>query len=260
MTNVPTIGGLLLLVAIFTLIPFWTAFLISYVVYRRLRIGLLGGITGIVSFIFTVYLLDSTLWIRGIIAGVFGGTILAILASRFYKPSIPEFKADRRIIVSILIIAGLLLSVSLYYSSAKADLEFSVNDPYGDISYSGYTKPKLSGHDSIDILKLESRLVEGHLILEMELAGEIDMNNTAEYTFMIATEKHSLWTDSISQDEMEVEGSTLRARIPVNTLKDCKVFHVLAVASEYDASVDLNLSDGCSNRGSIWDMLSILTS
>ncbi|AKB77387.1 hypothetical protein MSHOH_0904 [Methanosarcina horonobensis HB-1 = JCM 15518] len=260
MTNVPTLDGILLFVFVLTFIPFWTAFVICYVVYRRLGIGLLGGLTGIISFVLTAYLLDSALWIRGIIAGVFGGIILVIALSRHYKPIIPNFRVDNRTVAYTLVIVGLILSIYLYYSSEKADLEFCIDDPSDDVSYSGYTEPKLAGHDNIDILRLKSRVVEDSVLLEMELAGEIDENSTAEYTYYIATQEQSLWTLTIDEKDMEKEGNILRAYIPVESFKNRKIFHVVAVASEYDMSTDLNLNDSCSNRGDFWEILRILTS
>ncbi len=259
MTNAPTLDGILLFVFILTFIPFWTAFAISYVIYRRLGIGLLGGLTGIISFVLTLYLLDFDLWIRGVVAGVFGGIILVIALSRFYKPIIPNFRVHNRTVAYILVIAGLILSIYLYYSSEKADLEFCIDDPSGDVSYSGYTEPKLAGHDNIDILRLESRVVEGSVLLEMELVGEINENSTAEYTYYIATQKESLWNLTIDEKDMEKEGNILRAYIPVESLQNRKIFHVAAIASEYDMSMDLNLNDGCSNSGYFWGILGILT-
>ncbi|WP_440947349.1 hypothetical protein ACSAZL_03480 [Methanosarcina sp. T3] len=260
MTNIPTLGGLLLLLFIPIFIPFLTAFVISYVMYRRLKIGLLGGLTGIVSFVLISSLLDSVLWIRGIIAGIFGGAILVIALSRYYKLHSFNFKVDKRTIVSILVIAGLILSISLYYLSEKTNMEFCIDDPSGDVSYSGYTEPKISGHDNIDILRFESLVVGDSVILEMELAGDIDENSAAEYIFYIDTQGRSLWTLTIDEKDMEKEGNILRAYVPVESLKNRKSFHVLAVASEYDMSTDLNLHDSCSNRGDFWGILGILTS
>jgi hypothetical protein len=268
MTNVPTLGDLLAIVFILTFIPFWTAFLISYVFYRRLRIGLLGGLTGVVSFFVTLSLLDAALWIRGIIGGVLGGSVLVIILSRFYKPQVPNFKLDKRTIVSILLTAGLISSLSLYYLSQEDDLEFSIDDPSGDVSYSGYTEPKLSGHDNIDILRLESRVVRDSVVLEMELAGKVEENSTAKYTFFIATQKPGLWGDSIIEaEDMEKEGNVLRAHIPVDSLKDRKIFHVMAIASDRDVSnndgknpyAGNDLYDNCAKMGWFWGILDILS-
>lgn len=260
MTNVPTLDDLLILFLVLTFIPFWTAFVISYVTYRRLGIGLLGGLAGVISFVPTMYLVDSALWIRGVIAGVFGGTVLVIALLRFHKPQIPKFRVDNRMIVSLLLVTGLILSAVLYYSSEKADLEFCIDDPSGDVSYSGYTEPKLSGHDNVDILRLESHVVGDSVILEMELAGEINESSAAEYTCYITTEEQDLWTNIIDLKHMEKKGNILRAKIPVESLNDRKIFHVVAVASEPDASLDLGLYDNCSNRGDFWGFLKILTS
>lgn len=260
MTNVPTPGDLLLLLLVPIFIPFWTAFIISYVAYRRWKIGILGGLTGIISFVLTLSLLDSALWIRGVIGGLFGGAILVIAFSRYYKPHSLNFKFDKRTIVSILVIAGLISSIYLYYSSEKTSMEFCIDDPSGDVSYAGYTEPKISGHGNIDILRMESSVVGDSVVLEMELAEEIGENSTAEYIFYIDTQGHNLWNHNINEKDMEKEGNILRAYVPVESLKGRKSFHVLAIASEYDKSTDLNLDDSCSNWGDFWGILGILTS
>jgi len=222
MTNIPTLGGLLFLLFVPIFIPFWTAFVISYLTFRRLKIGLLGGLTGIISFVLTSSLLDFALWIRGIIAGVFGGAILVVALSRYYKPHSFNFKVDKRTIVSILVIAGIILSISLYYLSERTNMEFRIDDPSGDVSYSGYTEPKISGHDNIDILRMESSVVGDSVILEMELAGEIDENSAAEYIFYIDTQGQNLWSLTIYEKDMEKEGNILRAYVPVESLEDRK--------------------------------------
>jgi len=260
MTNVPTLYDLIILFLILTFIPFWTAFVISYVTYRRLGIGFLGGLAGVISLVPIMYLVDSALWMRGIIAGIFGGTVLTLALSRYYKPQTPKIRVDNRTIVSLLLITGLILSSILYYSSEKADLEFCIDDPSGDVSYSGYTEPELSGHDNLDILRLESRIAGDSVILEMELAGEINESSAAEYTCYIATQEQNLWTNIIDIKNMEKEGNILRTKIPVESLKERKIFQVLVVASEFDASHDLDLYDNCSNMGDFWGFLKILTS
>ncbi|MGB9927115.1 MAG: hypothetical protein ACPK85_01770 [Methanosarcina sp.] len=260
MTNIPTLDGILILLLVITFIPFWTAFAISYITYRRLGIGFLGGLSGIISFIIVLPLLDCDLWIRGTIAGMFGGIVLCMVLSKYYKPVIPEFKIDRKKIIYIAVIAGLILSIYLCYSSERADLEFCVTDPAQDVSYSGYFEQKVKGHNDIDILRLESRVIGNTVILETEFAGEVKEEGATEYTCHIATQEMYLWTEFIPLKEMEKDGKILRAKIPIESLEDRKVFHVLVVASKFDESKDLNIYDNCANRGDFWQFLKILTS
>ena len=260
MTNVPTLGDILGILFILTFIPFWTAFLISYLFYRRLGVCLLSGLTGVISFFFTyLSFQDVPMWIRGFIGGVLGGSILVIILSIHYKPRIPNFRFDNRTIISILLIIGLISSLSLYYLSQEDDLEFSINDPSGDVSYSGYTEPKLSGYDYIDILRLESRVVGDSVILEMELAGKIVENNTVDYTFYIATQEPGMW-ENIELEDMEKEGNIFRVCIPVESLKDRKIFHVRAFASndDFSNSGGNGLYDSCGKMGWFWGILETL--
>jgi len=266
MTNLPTLGGILFFAVMLTFIPFWFAFIISYVSYRQLKAGLLGGILGVIFFFLTIYFslpLYCVFWIRGLISGYIGGIITVIFLSKYYKSYLPTTGdkiniISRKNIVLIVVTVVLLFSVFQYYSFARKSLEFNKTDPEGDVSYSGYSEPRLSGHSNIDILRLESNVVGDHVILEMEIAGEITKNTTAEYTFFIATGRQGLWTDRIDMDEMEKNDSILRAKIPIERLKDRKIFHVLAVASETDIAVDLGLYDNCSNRNVVEDILNML--
>jgi hypothetical protein len=228
--------------------------------YRRLGIGLLGGLTGFISFLFTYLGLQNyPMWIRGVIGGVLGGSILVIILSIRYKPRIPSFRFDNRTIISILLTVGLISSISLYYLSQEDDLEFSIDDPVGDVSYSGYTEPKLSGHDYIDIIRLESRVVGDSVILEMELAGKIEENNTVKYAFFVSTQEPRMWED-IKFEDMEKEGNILRAHIPVESLKDRKIFHVRAFAQNDDwaNSGGNGLYDSCAKMGWFWGILEVL--
>ncbi len=220
----------------------------------------MGGLTGVISFVFTyLSLQDVPMWIRGVIGGILGGSFLVIVLSIHYKPRIPNFRFDNRTIASILLTIGLISSLSLYYLSQEDDLEFSVNDPQGDVGYSGYTDLKESGYDYIDILRLESRVVGDSVILEMELAGKIEENSTVKYTFFTATQEPGMWED-IELEDMEKEGNILRAYIPIESLKDRKIFHVRAFASDDDFSKGggNGLYDSCSKMGWFWGILETL--
>lgn len=199
------------------------------------------------------------MWIRGFIGGISGGSLLVIILSIHYKPSIPNFRFDNKTITSILLIIGLISSLSLYYLSQEDDLEFSVNDPPEDVGYIGYTDLKQSGYDYIDILRLESRVVGDSVILEMELAGKIEENSTVKYTFFTATQEPGMWED-IELEDMEKEGNILRAYIPIESLKDRKIFHVRASASDDDFSKGggNGLYDSCGKMGWFWGILETL--
>lgn len=260
MTNVITLEAILFFLFILTFIPFWTAFLISYIFYRRLGISLLSGFTGVISFIFTYFIFrDFPMWMRGVIAGVLGGSFLVLILSIHYKPSIPNFRFDKKTIISILLTIGLISSISLYYLSQEDDLEFSVNDPSGDVGYSGYSDLYQNGYDYIDILRLQSRVVGDSVILEMELAGNIEENSTVKYIFFTATQEPYMW-ETIELEDMEKEGKILRARIPLKSLKDRKIFHIRAFASDddYSKSGGNGLYDSCSKVGWFWGILKTL--
>ena len=161
----------------------------------------------------------------------------------------------------ILVIVILLSIFSLYYSFERKNLEFDVSDPLGDVSESGYTEPKLSGYDYIDILSLKSRVAGDYVVLEMELAGEISDNERVNYKFLVYTERHGFWTHDIDYrypdlgGKMEKDGRILRARIPVDSLKNRKIFGVIAIASDNEKG----LSDNLFNTGIIEQIRGILT-
>lgn len=264
MTNIPTLGELLLFVAVMAFIPFWISFMISYLSYRQLKAGLVGAIIGTIIFFLTMGFLTYSLWIRGIILGLIGGIVGAIILSRFYKSQGIEgiMKVFNRRNTTLIVIIVLLFSLlSIYYSFARKNLEFEISDPSGDVSESGYTEPKLSGHDNIDILRLTSHVAGDSVVLEMEIAGEVSENERVGYTFFIATEKLGFWTQNIdyrypnNYGKMEKDGRILRARIPIESLKNRKVFQVTAIAIDNKNG----LYDNVSNIGLIEQMLGILT-
>jgi hypothetical protein len=264
MTNIPNPIEIFYLLIVLTFIPFVTAFTMTYLSYKKLSFGTLGGIFGILFFLLIVFLLpDSSFLIRGLIAGGVGSIVLITILSRSYQLDLPDISAlrhNRKAIVSIILIVGTLLSVSLYYSSEKADLEFSIDDPKDDLGYSGYSTFKLSNHDDIDIVKMQSQVIGDNVIIEMEVSGTISKNESVEYKIMIATSKHSSWTKYLSIDQMEIDGNTVRTRIPIETFDNRKIFHVIGITSEYDPSTDLNINDVCSNRGFLWDTFTLLIS
>ncbi len=264
MTNIPTVGELFLFIAILAFIPFLISFTISYVRYRRLTAGLLGAIIGTVIFFLTMGFLQYAFWIRGLILGFIGGVIGAAILSRFYKPySIRDitkfFNKKNTALIAVIVIFLLLLS--LYYSNARKNIEFEASDPLGDVSESGYTEPKLSGHDNIDILKVRSRVAGDYVVLEMEVAGEISENERVNYQFFVYTERHGFWTHNIDYrypnigGKMEKDGRILRARIPVDSLKNRKIFGVIAIASDNEKG----LYDNWSNTDIVEQILEILT-
>lgn len=268
MTNVPTLGGLLFIIIILSIVPFCTAFLVYYTKYRQLKMSLLVATAGVCVFFLTLTIFhDFPFWIRGIFAGSIAGILGILFLPKLAAPSVTVMKnktdfLSRKNIILVALIIVLLFSFSLYSSFTGNDLEFRISDPIEDVSYAGYADSEIDGPDYIDILRLESRVEGDSVILEMELAGEIDEDRDAEYVFYIATQEYSLWNHNIDLEEMEAEGTILRASIPVESLENRRVFHVLAVASEYDISTDLNLNDACSNRnaiGEIREILKILT-
>lgn len=266
MTNVPTLGGVLFFLVVFTFIPFWSAFMISYVRYRKLRAGVVGGLTGLTVFILTVAIslpLEYSFWIYGLVSGLIGGIVAVVYLSKYYQTDLPT-KWNARIVFNrknfILVVVALVLlfSFTQYYSSARKTLEFSVTDPREDISHAGYPGQKLSGHDDIDIVRLESHISGNNVILEMEIAGDISTDIDAEYTFFIATDKQGLWTRRIDLGDMEKNGRILRGKIPIESLQNRKVFKILAVASKPDIVADFALIDGCSNENIIESILKFL--
>lgn len=264
MTNIPTVRELFLFIATLAFIPFLISFTVSYVRYRRLTAGLLGAIIGTVIYFLTMGFLQYALWIRGLILGFIGGIVGAAILSLFYKPhSIKDITRffDKKNTTLIAVAVILLLLLSLYYSNARKNLEFEVSDPLGDVSQSGYTEPRLSGHDDIDILKVRSRVAGDDVVLEMELAGEISENESVNYQFFVYTERHGFWTHNIDYrypslgGKMEKEGRILRARIPVDSLKNRKIFGVIAIASDNEKG----LYDNLFNTGIIEQIREILT-
>ena len=266
MTNIPTLDGVLFFLITLIFIPFLLAFIISYISYRKLKAGMVGGLTGITVFILTVAIslpLEHGFWIYGLVSGLIGGIAAVVYLSKYYQSYLPTNWNDnivfnRKNIILVVVILVLLFSLTQYYSSARKNLEFSITDPGGDISHSGYFGQKLSGHDDIDIVRLESRVSDNDVILEMEIAGEISTDTDVEYTFFIATDKQGLWTKRIDLGDMEKNGKILRAKIPIETLQDRKVFYILAVAKKPDIVADLALYDNCSNRNVIEDILKLL--
>ncbi len=264
MTNIPTLGEIFLFVSILAFIPFLISFMISYLRYRQLKAGFLGAIIGTIIFFFTMGFLQYAFWMRGVILGFIGGIVGAAILSRFYKPySIRDitkvFNKKNTTLIAVIVI--LLLLLSLYYSNARKDLEFEVSDPLGDVSESGYTEPKLSGYDYIDILWLKSHVAGDYVVLEMETAGDISENERVNYKFLVYTERHGFWTHDIDYrypnlgGKMEKDGKILRARIPVDSLQNRKIFGVIAIASDNEKG----LYDNLSNTGIIEQILQILT-
>ena len=266
MTNVPTLGGLVFFLAMFTFIPFWSAFIISYASYRKLKAGVVGGLTGLIVYILTVTIslpLKYSFWIYGLVSGFIGGIASVAYLSKYYQSCLPTRVGaknifNRRNFILVVIVLVLLFSFTQYYSSARKTLEFGVTDPRDDLSHAGYPGQKLSGHDDIDIVRLESYIAGNNVILEMELAGEIATDIDAEYTFFIATDEQGLWTRRIDLEDMEKNGRILRGKIPVESLQNRKVFKILAVAKKPDIVADLALIDGCSNENIIESILRFL--
>lgn len=266
MTNVPTLDGVLFFLVALTFIPFLSAFIISYVSYRKLKAGMVGGLTGITVFILTVAIslpLEHGFWIYGLVSGLIGGIGAVVYLSKYYQSYLPtkwsaNIVFNRKNVIFVVVVLVLIFSFIQYYSFERKNLEFSITDPGEDISHAGYGGQKLSGHDDIDIMRLESRISDNNVILEMEIAGEIATDIDAEYTFFIATDKQGLWTKRIDLGDMEKNGKILRAKIPIESLQDRKAFYVLAVASKPDIVADLALHDSCSNKNIIEDILNLL--
>ena len=266
MTNVSTLGGLVFFLVVFIFIPFWSAFIISYASYRKIRAGVVGGLTGLTVFILLTVIslpLKYGIWVYGLVSGLIGGIAAVGYLSRYYQPYLPTKWSPKiflnwKNVILVVVVLVLLFSLTQYYSFARKDLEFSITDPRGDISHSGYGEQKLSGHDDIDIVRLESHISGSNVILEMEIAGEIGTDAGVEYTLFIATYRQGIWDNQINFRDMEKNGRTLRAKIPIETLSDRKIFHVLAVASKPYTATDRGLYDNCSNRNIIEDILSIL--
>ncbi|MGP8330858.1 MAG: hypothetical protein ACT6FB_00695 [Methanosarcinaceae archaeon] len=262
MATGPTYYDLLLLFAILAFIPFLSAFTISYVRYGKLKAGMLGGLVGVIICTLNLavfYPAEHSIWINGLISGLFGGIATVTYLSKYYPSYLPikwniKILFNRKSIILVIVVLVLLFSFTQYYSFTNKNLEFNITDPRDDIFSQDLCGDKgLNGHDDIDIVRLESRISDNNVILEMEIAEEIpnDTDTDVEYTFFIATDKQDLWTRQIDLEDMEKNGRILQAKIPIESLQDRKIFCVLAVATKPDMIEGLVLYDNCYNKTAI---------
>lgn len=266
MSNIPIAGSFLILGGIFMLFPFLTAFFLSYISFRDVKLSLLGGVVCIPIFlIMTIFPFPYI--VNGLISGFISCLIVWYI---FYKTAEPERMSVRgnlkklpdlfsakniAIMVIALLIVGILFQADFY---KEKQLEFKVSDPKDDVG-TGWQTIDLNGHEYVDILGMESRVVDDQVILEIQLAGNIPDKDTVEYKLFIFTTGVAAPDIIVYGSDMEEDGNILRYKIPVRSLHDRNVFRITAYATENNVNEkDDGLYDTCSAKNDLADRLELI--
>lgn len=257
MTNIPTLGVFVAFICLMTFLPFIIGFVFSYVFFRSMKTSFFGGLSSILAFILLLRITFPFL-INALLAGIFSCILIGLVLHKtknWNSITIRTNVTDALNLVNgknltVLFIATLLIvSIAFYGLNKEKELEFNIADPKDDISYQGWTKSKLTGYDHVDIIRMESKIVDDSVVLEMELAGNVSEKETVDYYFFIYTTRYSAPDTSISKRDMEQEANVLRGYIPVKSLESRKIFVINAVASESDFNSSIGI-DGISDTSS----------
>jgi hypothetical protein len=257
MTNIPTLGAFVAFLSLMTFLPLITGFVFSYVFFRSMKTSFFGGLSSILAF-FLLLRIPFPFLINALLAGFFSCILIGIILykTKNWNPATIRTNVidalnifNRKNLTVVFIAAILIASIVVYGLNKEKELEFNIIDPKDDISYQGWTKSELSGYDHIDIIRMESRIVDDSVVLEMELAGNVSEKETVDYDFFIYTTRYSAPDSSISKRDMEKEGNILRGYIPVKSLESRKIFVINAVASESDFNSSIGI-DGISDKSS----------
>lgn len=250
MTNVPTAYDLIEFFILPLITPFTISFLIYYMRYRNIKKGFITGIFSIQLLIILLIPFMTLNWdhlglVSGILAGMIG--LFAYPTSNKGKLTIEEIRnMNKKQVMFVAIAALLLITPTIYGYYSNNRLEFSIEDPENDLSYSGYSTIVETEKKGIDITGMSSRIEDDNIVLEMQLADGA-LTEDAEYRFYISTQKDYLWSMTLDAKRDENDSKTLQATIPLSSIEDRKIFHVLATASVYDGTRDLDLHDTCEN-------------
>lgn len=248
MTNVPTFYDIFDLFILPPILSFIIASLIHYSRFRDIRKGLITGLLSLNLLFLLIILLFGMSWTYlGILSGVLTGSVglFTYPSSSKEKLIMPDIRhLSKKQMVSTIIVALLLISPVLYDQYSKNKLEFSISDPENDLRYAGYNNIIDTDKPGIDITGMSSRIEDGDVVLEMQLADNA-LTENAEYRFYVATQKKYLWSMTLDAKMTESNGQVLQSRIPLSMQEDREIFQVLAVASIYDETKDLDLHDSC---------------
>ncbi|MDY0386054.1 MAG: hypothetical protein RBT65_02780 [Methanolobus sp.] len=247
------------------LFPFLTAFFLSYISFRDVKLSLLGGVVCIPIFLIMT-IVPFPYIVNGLISGLISCLIIWYI---FYKTTkserisirgnlkkLPDLFSAKNITILViaLLIIGILFQADLY---KEEQLEFKVTDPKDDVG-TGWQTIDLNGHEYVDILAVESRLVDDQVILEIQLAENIPDRDTVEYKMFIFTTESAAPEIIVYNSDMEKDGSILRYDIPVRSLNDRNVFRVRAYATENNSNErDGSLYDTCAAKNDLADNLEL---
>jgi hypothetical protein len=273
MTNVPTLGFVIVYVMILAIIPFSTGFILSLLLFRNTKTSVIAGIS---SLFFYLALIKSSFsfFVTSLIAAFISCALIGITLYSIKKWDIPIISLSLNITekldfinrktITALVIAFLLLFVVLSFGHGQEkEMEFSVTDPRYDIEYQGMPGAELSGYEHVDIVRLDSKIVGDSVVLEMKLAGNVSEKDTVDYDFFIFTSRYGTPGMTISKWEMEKEGNILRGYVPLEIAQNGKMFYVQAVASESNFSPSMGIDgiyDSCSKEKALSGTLELLDS
>jgi hypothetical protein len=260
MTNVPTLGFVVLYVIILAIVPFSVGFISSLLLFKKVKTSIIAGISSLFFYIILIKLLHS-FFVTSLIAAFISCFLIGIALYSMKKWDISIINlnithkfnfVNRKTIVAIVVV--LLLFVLLGYGQTQKmekEIEFSVKDPRYDIDYQGMPEAELSGYEHVDIVRLDSKILGDSVVLEMELAGNVSEKETVDYNFFIHTSQYGTPSITISKWEMEKEGNILRGYVPLEIAQNRKMFDVQAVASESNFSPSQGIDgiyDSCSKE------------
>jgi hypothetical protein len=247
MTNVPTLYNLFEIFLFPPIISFFMGFMIHYLWFRNIMKGIALGLISVgLYFVVLVLFLPRNTNYAGMISGAFigfTGTFVSLILSR-KKVNIDILQTNKKQLILSMLIVILLISPVAYYHLTKNQLEFSVSDPENDLRYAGYDEIIATDKKGIDIIGMSSRIDGDDVILEMQLADDAQVEG-AEYRFFVATQKRYFWSMTLDAKMIEADGMIRQATVPMSMIEDRDVFQVLAVASIYDQTRDLDLVDSC---------------
>ncbi|MDK2826255.1 MAG: hypothetical protein PWQ44_1435 [Methanolobus sp.] len=259
MTNVPTLGFVVLYVMILAIVPFLNGLISSLILFKNTKTSIIAGLSSVFFYIILMKL-SFSFFVTSLIAAFISCVLIGIALYSIKKWDIPVINLNiteklsfiNRRTINILIVVVLLFFVVLSYGqSREKEMEFSVTDPRYDIEYQGMPGAELSGYEHIDIVRLDSKIVGDSVVLEMELAGNVSQKENVDYNFFVFISRYSAPSMTISKWEMEKEGNILRGYVPLEIAENGQIFYVQAAASESDFSPSQGIDgiyDSCSKK------------
>jgi hypothetical protein len=260
MTNVPTLGFVIVYVMILAVIPFIMGLIPAQFLFKNTKISIIAGISSLFFYIVLIKLSFSS-FVTSLIAAFISCILIGITLYSIKKLNIPVINLNiaeklsfiNRKTITVLVVFLLLITLLGYGQSQKMEkeIEFGVKDRIHDIEYQGMPGAELSGYEHVDIVRLDSKILGDSVVLEMELAGNVSEKETVDYNFFISTNRYGTPSITISKWEMEKEGNILRGYVPLEIAQNGKMFDVQAVASESNFSPSQGIDgiyDSCSKE------------